>query len=365
MSKYIKPTPEEIAAEEKQAAEMGMTIFAFRHWKKMQEKIKEKNRLKREEKKKERQKAKNIEKGKIKRRKTFEKKRKEKEKIELKEKKQKEREKLKKKKEILAKKRSVGRPRKRGPKINYYKRKKKRLALEAKRNQPKKIFTKHYKIVACDNGKQIKYIGTYNLLENAYEKVKELLSNEIIFPQKLEHRKYVRNAKYEYLILSSNETEKSYLRNEFGKLVEQVTNNDKWTIIDKFPYEVEETFWVWGYNNKTERKTFQWIYDNILVSSIKNQYDIRRIILYKNKIIFMHDDNFMDIIFCKNIEDSVRFYNQLEEFVKRDKIKQIFFIGSYSKISDKRRKLEQQLIDFTGMKKNMIQLSTTFPHLKK
>lgn len=362
-SKFKLPTPEEIAAEEKEAAELGISIFQLRHRKKMHETIVERRKKAQDKRKKATAKKKQLEKERAARKREKEKLKKQKEKeLEKEKKKIKEQ---KKKEKILSqpKKRRVGRPSKRGPKINYYKRKKKRLELEKKKNEPKKKVSWNYKIVACKNGKQIKYIDRFITLDDAYIKINELLAQPVIFPKKIEHRKKFTTANFEYLILEHKTGETSYLRNEYGKLVEQVTNSEKWSVLDKFPYEVEETFWVWGFNNNTDRKTFQWIYDNILVGTIKNAYDIRRIVLFKNKIIFMHDDDFIDIIFTKSEGEAIRFYNKLEEFIERDKVKQVFFIGSFNALGDKRRNLEELIMKTTGWGKNKVQLSSTFKHL--
>ena len=66
------------------------------------------------------------------------------------------------------------------------------------------------------------------------------------------------------------------MRNEYGKLVEQNLNIDGWVVIDKYRYNIEETFWVWGYKNKNDRKTFLWIYENIILSNIISSYDFKR-----------------------------------------------------------------------------------------
>ena len=372
MAKYVKPTPEELAKEEQEAKDLNMTIFQYRHFKKFKEYCKqlrlEKAKATREKKKlekKEEQKQINIEKGKEKRRKTFEKKRLKKEKELQKEKEKKKKQKLREKAKLEKKKRRVGRPKKTGPKINWYKRKKKKLESELKKSLPPKHVSWPFKIVACKNGKQIKYIGKYTTVDKAYEKINELLSEEVIFPQIHQHRKRLIDTKYEYLILSHKTGDIPMLRNEYGKVVEQKTNSDKWDVYDKFTYQVEETFWVWGFNNNTERKTFKWIYDNILVGSIGSQYDIRRVILYKNKIVFLHDDDFIDLIICKTMEDSIKFYNLLEEYVKKDKIKQVFFLGSYNNRSDKKRDLEEKLLKLTGWDKTKLQSTTSVRHLKK
>ena len=244
--KYVKLTEEELEKERIEAEKVGVSIFQLRHIKKIRQALKEKKRKAREEAKKEKQKLINIEKGKEKRKKTMEKKRIKREKLKAKEKERKKKEKERIKKASQPKKRRVGRPCKVGRKVNYYKRKKKALEKERKRSMPVVRPTWDYKIVSCYNGRQSKYIGRYIKSEDAYEKIKELLNVEVIFPMKVTNTDILKNARHEYLILErKKEGEISLLRNEYGKLVEQVTNSEKWGVLDKFPYDVEETFWVW------------------------------------------------------------------------------------------------------------------------
>ena len=275
--------------------------------------------------------------------------------------KQKEKERRKQEKDALRekrllekKKRAPGRPKKRGPK-----KKKKYISKKAK---IRKVRRYDFKIVTTLNGKQKDFIGKYATSEEAYEKLKDLqkLNNEVIFPRKVINAGKLKESRDEYLILQKNrfgDIAAGQLRNEFGKVVEQQTNSSVWEVYDKCERLVEETFWVYGKCPKTDRKTFKWIYENKLLNNLNNPYDIERVILYKNKLIIKHDELPMDIIFCKNISDGIRFYNLLEEWCKKNK--QIFFLGSYSKVSDKRRQLEAELLELTGWDKRKIQCPST------
>ena len=279
----------------------------------------------------------------------------------------KEKEKLKKKlarekaKEKKKGKKKVGRPRKPGPKINYYKRTKKRLIPKKKRGK-KKLPDLKYKIISCVNGKQNNFIGSYRTSDEAYEVFHKLQeqNKDIIFPTLIRGNQVMENSIDEYILIEKNDDECIKLRNEYGKLVEQRTNIEGWNVIDKFRYYIEETFWVFGYNNRSERKTITWIYENI-ITNIPSIYDYNRILIYKNKIIVKYDDGNMDLIFTKCPSDAIRFYNKLEEWIKRDKIKQVLFIGDYSAISEKRRMLEKELMELTGWSLHKIQMKgTTF-----
>ena len=279
---------------------------------------------------------------------------------EMEERKEKKRlEKEEKKRKSVSKKRKVGRPKKRGPK-------KKRKYISRKPKIDKRSLNIYdYKVVSCHNGRQNEYIGAYVKVEDAYGVVEQLLEDKkgIVFPARVQITDTIVNSRDEYLILEKNrygDKEAPLLRNEYGKLVKQETNSDTWIILDKFPYEVEETFWVYGYDPIRARKTFEWIYYNIIIGNIETSYDIKRVMLYKNKIIVKDDAGNLDIIFCKTMSDAIRFYNLLSDWVIQKKMKKhIFMLGNYSEIGDKRRSLEKELIEKTGWTIRKIQMSTS------
>lgn len=276
------------------------------------------------------------------------------------EKKRKEKERKKKEKERLKrlkekKKRPVGRPKKRGPK----KKRKKKIEKIPQKVGPKFQKPYSYKIISCRNGVQNKFIGRYRDIKEAYDVFNALKTqdNNVIFPSNITGIHQIENSIDEYILIEKNEDKTStLLRNEYGKFVEQTTNKNGWIIIDKFRYKREEEFWVYGYNSKNDRKTFLWIYNNLIISDLYDNLDFKRIFLYKNKIVIKNDANEIELVLCKDESDAVRFYNKTEEWIKRDKIKQVLFMGDYSSISDRRRKLEDELIALTGWTKKKVQM---------
>lgn len=273
------------------------------------------------------------------------------------EKKKKEKEE-KKRNKLKIKRKRVGRPKKRGPK-------KRRRYISRKPKIDKRTLNIYdYKVISCHNGKQNKYIGTYVKVEEAYGEIEKLMeeSKNVIFPARVQIGETPDNYKNEYLLLERNrhgDKEIPFLRNAYGKLVKQETNSDTWVIMDKFPYDTEETFWVYGYDPLRGRKTFEWIYNNIIMYGISTSFDIKRVMLYKNKVVIKDDAGDLDIIFCKTTGDAVRFYNLLGEWVKKDKVKQVIMLGNYGMISDRRKWLEDELIKKTGWTKRKIQMPTS------
>lgn len=285
-------------------------------------------------------------------------KRKEKKKREEAEKKAKEKVRLKKEKARLKEKnkKPVGRPKKRGPK----KKRKRKTEIIKKSPGRHALLPFNYKIISCRNGIQNKFIGKYRTIEDAYNVFNELKFNDknIIFQSVITGDDKMKNSVDEYIIIEKTDSKPNVLRNEYGKLVEQNVNKDGWVVIDKFRYKREETFWVYGYNSKNDRKTFLWVYNNLVVND-SDGFNFKRVFLYKNKLIIKDDIENIEMVLCKDVSDAVRMYNKIEEWVKIDKNKQILFLGDFSDIGDRRRKLEDELIKLTGWSKKKVQMKTT------
>lgn len=290
----------------------------------------------------------------------------------LKIKKQKEREKKKREREKQKHKRKVGRPKKRGPKRNRWRKRDHQRTIARRAEKRRKLAEErkimHFKVIACANGKQCKNIGKFNTEIKARNKINKLLeeSKNVIFPIEIMHHNEISSVTFEYVLLEENwdgTKKNAEMRNEFGQVVEHKTSDDEWIIVDKFKFNKEEKFYIWGMNGRTERKPFDWIYENIILGKIRNSYDIKRIFTYKNKVIMKDDKNKMDVIMCKYTSDAIRFYNLLMEWIKRDKIKQVFFMGQCESSPEKKKKIEQELQKLTGWPLYRVQSTSTHQHV--
>jgi hypothetical protein len=155
----------------------------------------------------------------------------------------------------------------------------------------------------------------------------------------------------EYVVLKrirdkNTQTNESMLRDEYGRFVKHITTSENWFIYEKFPYYKEETFWAYGYNPKTDRKTIKWIYSNFISNFIENTYDIVQVYLYNNKLIFRYPENKLNFIITKNISDGIRVYNFLQDKYKKNK--QIIFTGFITKHSDRTMETISLLKEKTG-----------------
>ena len=209
-------------------------------------------------------------------------------------------------------------------------------------------------------------IGKYRDIDAAYSAFNALkdADSNIIFPMSVTGFKTLKNSIDEYILIEKNNKEYTVLRNEYGKLVEHYTNKHGWSIIDKFRYKKEETFWVWGLDNKSDRKTCSWIYQNMIYENIAN-VSVNFILTYKNKLLFRYDNGEFGLVICKTSGDCIILYNILEEKAKKDRIKNFIFIGDFSKLSKSRKKVENEIMEITGWNKKKVQMQNTSYYMKK
>lgn len=267
--------------------------------------------------------------------------------------------------EKARKKRPVGRPKKRG-RPRKHKSKPKTVETGEKRGPGRpKLPPYTCKIIACVNGAQRKIIGKYRTLKEAYAVFRDMKRNppEIIFPETVSGVRYRLVKKHEYLLIQQSDAEPTVMRNEYGKLVQQNLTLDGWIVVDKFPFEVEETFWVWGYHKRKERKTFLWVYENMVVN--EDEADcMKSIVIFHNKIVIRNDDTEeIRFVLCKTEGDAIKFYNLIEKRIRKDKLlrKRIFFIGWCESDSPLGYKLREQIHELTGWKdKKITMVSNTY-----
>lgn len=221
---------------------------------------------------------------------------------------------------------------------------------------------KPYLVYLSLNGQSFRWkdrIGRYKNLEDARMKINELKAAEedIIFERLT--RTYddgTTESNYEYVIfkdVKGDEPKSTYMKNEYGKYVEHNVkiNGKNYEIVEKCKAKVEDTFWVFGYDSRNDRKTFAWIFNNVLNEGFSGQYDMKRIYLYHNKVIFCNDRNEIDIIICKVASDAVRFYNLLQVYCKKGPY---LFMGNVTTKSALCPSLEKLLIEKTGWTKEKL-----------
>lgn len=189
-----------------------------------------------------------------------------------------------------------------------------------------------YQIILTNNGKQTKVLAHSKSEIDIMEKFNTLKgeSEEVSFPVRHTNNDGINKSEYEIFVIKKkekrNENNIIPLKNYYGSIIDYTTNNKKWIILDRENYDLEESFWVFGYDKFKDRKNFKWILNNILYTDI-NINNIKRVIVFQNKLL-VESSHKMDMVLCKNGSDCIRLYNELQKEVFKEKLdKFIFFMG--------------------------------------
>ena len=212
-----------------------------------------------------------------------------------------------------------------------------------------------YKVYVAVNGHCMKngVKGRFKTLEEARKFVDELVDAESGITFERLSKTYsdgTMESNYEYVIFKDvrdGEAKGTYLRNEFGKYVEHRVEykHGNFEIVEKRRARVEDTVWVFGFDPRKDRKTFSWVCENILNDGFSGEYDMKRIYLYHNKIVFRNDADDIEIVICKNAADAVRFYATLQRVCRKGPY---IFMGSVTTKNAMCESLERLLVERTG-----------------
>ena len=174
-------------------------------------------------------------------------------------------------------------------------------------NMPRIPYNHIYQIILTNNGKQTRVLAHSKSEIDIMVRFKKLLkdSENVIFPIRHTNNGKINKTEYELFVIKKiekrNESHITSLKDYYGSIVDYETDNKKWIILDRDNYDIEETFWVFGYDKFKDRKD--------------------------NKLLVEASDK-MDMILCKNGSDCIRLYNELQKKVFKDKLdKFIFFMG--------------------------------------
>ena len=237
----------------------------------------------------------------------------------------------------------VKKPKKKKRRKKYYYKKKYKRKRGPKKKRKFKPFL--YQIILVRNGKQREYVDHYHDLKSANIAFHEMIAKnneEVIFPLQFVNTQKIKEAKDEILMIKvkdENDPNETLLRNEYGNFIPNVVKekydensiygkqqHKTWIIVDKHPWKIEETFWVFGFHPRHNRKNFSFIYQKFIREEVLVRNNLLRVLAYRNKVIFDIGSD-MNIVFCKNISDALRLYGKLEEFAKEEKLKNIIWMG--------------------------------------
>jgi hypothetical protein len=167
---------------------------------------------------------------------------------------------------------------------------------------------------------------------DSFRKIKEENEKEIMFPKKFIN--YGKIVPVEYKIYCVKDTEDGdefrLINDNIGKVKYEKPIFGIWTVLDEAEYNIEEKFWIYGNNPKSERSTIKDVI-KILMTNINNKKINKQIIVVYNKLLIYNEEQF-DMILCKNKKDAQRLHHELAKAMSNSKIKNLLFMGTASKV---------------------------------
>ena len=228
--------------------------------------------------------------------------------------------------------------------------------------KPKKLF---YHIILTNHGKQLRdlYFTHSEALVNKRFNAMLKENKKVVFPMRYNNHEHVmKECNYELIIIKGkdefdNDVQK--IRDEYGKFIYYESSDEDWIIYDRANYDIEETFWVYGYHPRIQRKDFNWIFDTFIEKDAKNKYVFKSVVVYKNKLLIDYNGKF-EMVICKNKSDCVRMYNMIEKRSMERKHKNVAFMGDIADSKYKKMWMDR-IRELTHWNDKKIERSSTRP----
>ena len=148
------------------------------------------------------------------------------------------------------------------------------------------------------------------------------------------------------------ESNESVFRDDMGASITVKTDDPHWKILSKNEWYFEETFYLFGYHPKYDRKTAKFIIDNVIMKYVE-EYTMCRIFIWKSYLFIENDDDFTFLL-TKDSSESIRLYNILYD--RLSGIKNLYFTGDLSRGSV--QTWVDKMIEKTGWEEGMIRRCT-------
>jgi hypothetical protein len=186
-----------------------------------------------------------------------------------------------------------------------------------------------YRVILTRNGEYKQTLHrckTRNTSFVNFNRIKE--ENVVLFERKYINYNKILPVKYKiYLVKDYHTDDKPRLvRDRFGKLIDEPRIFGLWTVLNDSEYNIEETFWLYGYNPLTERKNIVDIVTK-LVFGMGNTKLTKQVVVVSNKLLIYHEEQF-DMVICKCKKDAQRLHHALNKAATDNKIKGLYFMGT-------------------------------------
>ena len=144
-----------------------------------------------------------------------------------------------------------------------------------------------YRVILTRNGKYKKTIHKCMTEKTSFINFNRIKAeNNVLFKKKFINYNGIIPVEYRiYLVKDFEKSDKPRLiRNKLGKLVYEKPIFGIWSILHDSSYEVEETFWVYGYDKRNDRKTIVDII-KLLMVGMNDPKKTKQVVVVNNKLL--------------------------------------------------------------------------------
>ena len=186
-----------------------------------------------------------------------------------------------------------------------------------------------YRVILISNGEYKKTLHRSKTRETAFLNYHKLIekNSSVKFPKKFINTSKIKPVKYQICVTKPTENDDVFrlIRDEYGRTYTEKPIGD-WTILASNEYNIEESFWIYGFDSKINRPNI----DDVVKKLFKDAYKqkmVKQIIVVHNKLVIYNEDQF-DLIICKCIKDAQRLHHTLSKITQKQKIKNFLFMGT-------------------------------------
>lgn len=206
-----------------------------------------------------------------------------------------------------------------------------------------------YQIILTENNKKVKTLYSYTREHDALYRFTNISKKQTRFPKKQVYKNKILTEVFYHVLLikKRNVGDKSIIvRDNYGKLLESFMEDPDWTVLGSSEYNIEEQFSVTGANRKLDLNE---IINYVLLPKISEK-NPKQILTLNNKVVI--EGVTLNLVTCKNINETTRLYNKLRSYCYENKISNIIFFGSIPKTDKK--VWYKKIHDITGIGYNRL-----------
>lgn len=204
-------------------------------------------------------------------------------------------------------------------------------------------------------GQKYKIYGKRKNLDPALRLYEKTINDNVVYferntlNRKNEHKEL---RFYLYLLKERRDgDEETVVRDSLGRLIKEKFKDDKYTIVNRIEFKIEETFLVFGFEG---RMTFKEILKKLLMNNTRIKY----VFYLLNKLVIEDYDD-INIVICKNKKQARLLHDTLFEFFKFNKIKRGIFMNELKK--ENRKRVYDEIKKKTGWKTPRLYRNSTRP----